>query len=119
MVNIGVPQGSTLGPLLFLLYINDLCSAPNFTASLFADDTCLLMSHKNLHILESMCNQELAILDEWFRANKLTANLTKASKFMLTYGTRTKLNFSFDIKMGIIKLERVQSIKYLGVILDD
>ena len=69
----GVPQGSTLGPLLFLLYINDISTASKFISILFADDTCLIMNNKNLKTLEDMCNRELKEIDVWFRANKLTA----------------------------------------------
>jgi hypothetical protein len=66
-----------------------------------------------------MCNNELVEIDDWFKANKLTANITKASKYMLTYGTRIKSDCNLYIKMGNKNLERVQSIKYLGVMLDD
>ena len=116
----GVPQGSTLGPLLFLLYINDLASASNFYVSLFADDTCLLLSHKNMIILEHQCNTELVHINNWFLANKLTANLTKASKYMITLG-KSKLTYpqNFNLTMGNTTLERVTSIKYLGVIFDE
>ena len=114
----GVPQGSTLGPLLFLLYINDLPNASLFKSCLFADDTCLVMSHKNIHELEALCNQELVKIDSWFRANKLTANINKASKFMVSYATRN-CHYDLQIKMGQSNLERVKTMKYLGVILDD
>ena len=116
----GVPQGSTLGPLLFLLYINDLANASNFFVSLFADDTCLLLSHKNLGILRLQCNAELIHINNWFLANRLTANFSKASKYMLTLG-KAKLTQpqDFRILMGNTVLERVRSIKYLGVILDE
>ena len=116
----GVPQGSTLGPLLFLLYINDLADASRFFVSLFADDTCLVLSHENLTILRLICNAELTHINNWFLANKLTANLTKASKYMITLGrTRVKQPEIFNIVMGNTILERVKSIKYLGVIFDE
>ena len=74
----GVPQGSVLGPLLFLLYTNDLENASKFLINLFADDTCLSMSHTNLNTLKRQCNMEAALVDEWFRANKLTTNAKKS-----------------------------------------
>ena len=116
----GVPQGSTLGPLLFLLYINDLANASNFFLSLFADDTCLLLDHENLGTLKHQCNAELVHINNWFLANKLTANLSKASKYMLTFGKRrVRYPHNFEIVMGNTVLEKVKSIKYLGVIFDE
>ena len=115
----GVPQGSTLGPLLFLLYINDISTASKFISILFADDTCLIMNNKNLKTLEEMCNRELKEIDVWFRANKLTANINKASKFMLSTASKNQMQSNFQIKMGESCLERVKSIKYLGVMIDD
>ena len=58
-VNIGVPQGSTLGPLLFLLYINDLPNSVDSVPRLFADDTCLLVNSSSLEHLESKLNIEI------------------------------------------------------------
>ena len=116
----GVPQGSTLGPLLFLLYINDLAKASNFAVSLFADDTCLIISHVNLRSLERICNNELIHIHNWFLANRLTANLTKASKYMLTFGKITTNHpTNFCLKMGNTTLEEVNQVKYLGVIFDN
>ena len=112
--------GIDTGTSPFLLYINDLANASNFFLSLFADDTCLLLSHENLTTLKLQCNAELIHINNWFLANKLTANLSKASKYMLTFG-KTKITFpqNFEIVMGNTVLERVKTIKYLGVIFDE
>ena len=114
----GVPQGSVLGPILFLLYTNDLANATKFLTNLFADDTCLSMSHPDLRQLEILCNLESKAIDDWFRANKLTTNSKKASNFILSSPSRTR-NTNFSIKMGEIQLQRVKSVKYLGVMLDE
>ena len=81
-----MPQDSTWAPLLFLIYINDLPNALIFYTILFADDTCILLNHRDPQILENLCNEELERIDQWFKANILTANLAKASTFMITPG---------------------------------
>lgn len=71
-IDIGVPQGSILGPILFLLYINDLPNATNMWPFLFADDTTAVESGANLPDLFAKVNLEFQKLGEWFRANKLS-----------------------------------------------
>ena len=77
-INYGVPQGSVLGPLLFILYTNDLPSTLTVSKSiLFADDTTIYYSHSNLNTLCTNLNKDLQILNDWFKTNKLSLNVSK------------------------------------------
>jgi len=120
----GVPQGSILGPLLFLIYINDLPNASNFRKFLFADDTSLHMSDKNLKDLEVRANEELAKVERWFRTNKMVLN-SKKTKFILFGVPKSSKNVSFKLEIGGEYLSRVSEIgeekfvKLVGVALDE
>ena len=76
-VRSGIPQRSCLGPLLFLLYINDLPSASQVNKALFADDTLLMLAEKNLDILEAKVNEQIQHVDYWLCKNKLSLNHSK------------------------------------------
>ena len=111
-----VPQGSCLGPLLFLLYCNDL--PLNLTLCrciLFADDTTIYKSHKNLTYLRWCLQDELSLLADWFKANKLTLILSK-SVCMLFDEKGCKIEF--DLNVNGIKLDTVEYTKFLGVWID-
>ena len=85
-VNIGVPQGSTLGPLLFLLYVNDMSNSSsilNFTQ--FADDTTLAYSCKDLLELKQMLEREVTKVIHWLAANKLVLNLSKTHSMLFSF----------------------------------
>ena len=74
----GIPQGSTLGPLLFLIYINDLrFCLKNSNASHFADDTCITHSNRSIKALEQSLNQDLKNVTSWLNANRLSLNVKK------------------------------------------
>ena len=74
-INIGVPQGSILGPLLFLIYVNDICNATNGNPRLFADDACFVLSDIFPKAIELNSNAELQNLFSWCAAYKLQINL--------------------------------------------
>ena len=121
-ITCGVPQGSILGPLLFLLYINDLCKASNIiTPIMFADDTNLFYSNKNIKILFKEMNIELKNISEWLRANKLSINIDKTN-FILFHSNRDKDHLPLKLPTLCITdapIKQVVSTKFLGVQIDE
>ena len=118
-VTSGVPQGSILGPLLFILTLNDLHkSVKKCSLSLYADDTCLYFASKDPRLLEKTINDDLKSLSKWFSNNQLLLNIGKC-QFMLI-GSKGNLRRFNNVKIKIqnSQLQRVSHCKYLGVLLD-
>ena len=82
-VRCGIPQGSCLGPLLFLLYVNDLPNISQFHTTLFADDTLLMLADKNLETLETKVNEQIRHVDYWLCKIKLSLNYTKTNCLLI------------------------------------
>ena len=115
-VEYGAPQGSCLGPLLFLLFTNDLyLNIEHSSAILFADDTTLYKSHRNIRYLKWCIEQDLKNISDWFRANKLTLNLEK-TEYMF-FGSRP-MKIEPTLEIDNITLRPVESVKFLGLWLD-
>ena len=128
-VKCGVPQGSVLGPLLFLLYINDIVLSSSICKfTLFADDTSLFYSHKDKAEGTQILNAELSKIADWLAANKLSLNVSKSK--LLVFSNRHNSKNSdpesvmvADDDIGIVingeKLKEVDHAKYLGALIDN
>ena len=110
-----IPHGSVLGPIIFLLFINDLPQASKFIATLFADDANLHISHQNPHSLQVTVNEEIEKIENWMCFNKLMLNYSKCCFMNIS---RKPLDVSkFSLSMNKVNIRRSDCIKYLGVLL--
>ena len=118
-VTCGVPQGSVLGPLLFLVYINDLhLTCPEAQFFLFADDTAIFYSAPSLMELQRKITSSFSKITTWMHANRLTLSAPKSYYQLYACGGRDSNN-NLDILVGNTKLCRAQTVKYLGVLVDE
>lgn len=117
-IKCGVPQGSILGPLLFILYINDMCEVSKLLdIILFADDTNIFYSASNTAEVSTVINNELKKLDLWFRANKLSLNVNKTHFIM--FNNKKQPRTGVNIVLNGKNIEQVSYTKFLGVTIDE
>ena len=117
LINYGTPQGSCLGPLIFLIFCNDLnIHLENMQCIQFADDTTLYLGHPNLEELKKMIERDLKVLQDWFRANKLTLNMEKSVCLIFNDSMCKNVNMSLTLSGKTIPIEK--QTKFLGIWLD-
>ena len=109
-ITYGTAQGSCIGPLLFILFCNDIYNLPLYSHLVLSDDTTMINSHKNLNYVEYIMYHDLTILLEWFSANQLSPNLNK-TVMMNFWPGKNKAN----IKIDDITIPTVTHCKFLGV----
>jgi len=118
-VSYGTPQGSVLGPLMYVVLANDLVKTLKFSNCVtFADDTTLIASGRNLKFLYRKVNEDLRTLSSWFDSNSLTLNVEK-SKYILFRSKKKLPNYIGSLKLSGKNICRVKDIKFLGVIVDE
>ena len=116
----GTPQGSVLGPLMYIILANDLgkilkcCNCVTF-----ADDTTVFASGNNLKFLYKKVNSDLDRLTEWFDSNSLTLNIDKSKYIIFRPKRKKEINFKGRIMAGGKEISRVENIKFLGIIIDE
>ena len=119
-ITCGVSQGSVLGPLLFIIYVNDICNTSDIISfCLFADDTSLVYSHKNVNVAVNNLNIELAKkISTWLKANKFCINLLKCN-YIIFCTAQKRYNQSVPLVLDGVGLNKLEHTKFLGLEIDE
>ena len=117
IVTCGVLQGSVLGPLVLLIYVNDISENSLLSFLLFADDTNLFYSRRNPEILNQIANQKMYKVANWLRTNIFFLNISKTHFIIFKTENKEKPS-NFEIKINKETFEQVNSTKFLGLIIE-
>ena len=118
--NIGVPQGSTIGPIMFIVYINDLPSVlENSSCIMYADDTVMYCAHSDNRIVRRMLQADLNNVQEWCAKNKLSMNIKKTKLMVFMSDHKRKRSNKFKFYMRGREIDEVDSYRYLGTEIDN
>lgn len=116
----GVPQPSILGPLLFLLYINDMLQSVDCELLLYADDTCLIFQHGEIHAIEVLLNRNFSSLCDWFVDNTfIHFDKDKTKSILFSNKHKPKKSRPLNIQYKNINTKQYTKVTYLGCILDE
>ena len=120
-ITCGVPQGLILGPLLFIIYTNDMPQAVDSELLLHANDTCLVFQHKNIKTIEEHLNRDFSSLIDWFIDNKLSVHFDedKTKSFLFSPKHRSKSIGQIDISYKDVKIKQYSKVIYFGCVLDE
>ena len=119
-LNCGVPQGSILGPLIFLIYVNDMSQAVNCDLYLYADDSCLVYTGRDVSSIEDTLNKNFNSLCDWFVENRLSIHFGEDKTKSILFGTKRRLKDTHKlfIRRGETEIKQHNEVKYLGCIFD-
>ena len=120
-ISCGIPQGSILSPLLFLLYVNDMPQAVHSDLFLYVDDSGITFQHKDVHTIEHELNKDFTNVCEWFVDNKLSIHLGEEKTKCILFGSKLKLKNAgkLNITYNGIKIRQYSKVTYLGYLLDE
>ena len=120
-VSCGVLQGSILGPLLFLIYVNEMPQAVKLNLFLYADDSCLMYQHRDVNEFEKQLNKDFENVCNWFVDNKLSIHFSEDKTKSILFATKRKIKSprKLNVKYKNIKIKQHSQIIYLGCVLDE